>query len=203
MKSTVVLLLLTIMAAAARADIVEWRDADGGRHFTNNRDDIPAATETHVVVVEHPKPLDNAGPPEAPASAAEPRRRAQVIYDHSQTPSDASVAYANGLVQGLALARGESGSGSDVQISGPLAIANSYDGASVYPDYAPFVTTGFDRGRSRHQTLRMLLQDQFQLDRDGPFLHERLPIGQGVALHPLLPRGLPRGFARGGRVVTR
>jgi hypothetical protein len=203
MKPMVALLLLTVVAAAARADIVEWRDADGGRHFTNNRDDIPAATETHVVVVEHAKPVDNAAPPEAPVSAAEPRRQAQVIYDHSQTPSDASVAYVDGLVQGLALARSESGGGGDVLINGPLAVANSYGGAGAYPDYAPFVTTGFDRGRSRHQTLRMLLQDQFQLDRDGPFLHERLPIGQGVALHPFLPRGLPRQFAHDGRVLTR
>jgi hypothetical protein len=71
-----------------------------------------------------------------------------------------------------------------------------------YAEY-PLVTTSFDRGRSRHLTLRMLLQDQFQLDRDGPFFHERMPIGVGPGLNPFLPRGLPNRIPPGARVLFR
>jgi hypothetical protein len=78
-----------------------------------------------------------------------------------------------------------------------------------YPEY-PLVTTSFDRGRSRHLTLRMLLQDQFQLDRDGPYVYQRsLPPPRGPNLRVVLPRGLPHDRARkvaphqAARVMTR
>jgi hypothetical protein len=93
-----------------------------------------------------------------------------------------------------------------VNIHGPLAVASANVDAG-YPDFVPYyplVTTSFDRGRSRHLTLRMLLQDQFQLDRDGPFFYERLnPVGLGPGLHPFLPRGLPNRVPRGARVLFR
>ena len=73
-----------------------------------------------------------------------------------------------------------------------------------WPWYYPFVTTSFDRGRSRHQTLRMLLQDQFQLDRDGPYAYERWnQPGLGPALAPFLNRGLPFPVQQYGRVIYR
>ena len=106
---------------------------------------------------------------------------------------------------------GGGGTGS-VQINGPLAVASvrnsdagGYPGFyPPWPWYYPFVTTGFDRGRSRHQTLRMLLQDQFQLDRDGPFAYQRWDQpGLGPALAPFLSRGLPNGFSQYGRVIYR
>jgi hypothetical protein len=58
-------------------------------------------------------------------------------------------------------------------------------------------------------TLRMLLQDQFALDRAAPFVfEERLipPFGHaplGVDLNPFLPRGLPHCFPRETRVIRR
>jgi hypothetical protein len=66
------------------------------------------------------------------------------------------------------------------------------------------VTTGFDRGRSRHQTIRMLLQDQFAIDRDGPYAYQRWDQpGLGPALAPFLSRGLPYGVSQYGRVIYR
>ena len=80
-------------------------------------------------------------------------------------------------------------------------------GYGSYPPgfgYYPFVTTSFDRGRSRHQTLRMLLQDQFQLDRDGPYAYDRWDEpGLGPALAPFLNRGLPFPIQQYGRVIYR
>jgi len=187
-------LMLVLLAGAARADIFEWRDADGTRHFTNNKEGVPGTERARVMITEQPASPGVAAP--APRPAEEPRE-APVVYDYSRVRD----AYVDGLQQGLALAR----AGGGVQINGPLAVAGARGGSVVVPGYEPFyypfVTTSFDRGRSRHLTLRMLLQDQFQLDRDGPFLYERLPTGMGPALSPFLPRGLPQGFPRGSRVL--
>ena len=69
----------------------------------------------------------------------------------------------------------------------------------------PLVTTGFDRGRSRHLTLRLLLQDQFAIDREGPYGYvERFPPPLGPRLAPFMRRGLPSyTVPYGGLVVTR
>jgi len=59
-------------------------------------------------------------------------------------------------------------------------------------------------GRSRHQTLRMLLQDQFAIDRAGPYAYNRWDRpGVGPALAPFLPRGLPLPVQQYGRVLYR
>ena len=198
--SVAVLLICT----AAHAEIYEWRDDAGNRHFTNNKELVPADRQqaARVLVVERAT-LPASLPAAAPAEP-EPRREAQVIYDRSHERD----AYAEGISAGLALAAaGSQGeTGPLVQINGPLAVANAQTverGDDYLPNY-PFVTTSFDRGRSRHQTLRMLLQDQFQLDRDGPFAYERLnPIGLGPNLQPILPRGLTGRVPRGSRVLFR
>jgi hypothetical protein len=203
-------LLLSGLFAGSRAgaEIYEWRDASGDRHFTNNREAVPADRQegSRVLVVERAaapavEPLVQPAPP----AQAEPveERRAQVVYDRT----DVEDAYAAGLRDAIAMTERESYSASPaVQIQGPLAVANANVDAG-YPDYAPYyplVTTSFDRGRSRHLTLRMLLQDQFQLDRDGPFVYERLnPVGLGPGLHPFLPRGLRGRVPQGTRVLFR
>lgn len=197
--------VLLFCAAAARGEIYEWRDDAGNRHFTNSMDMVPAEQQkaARVVIVERAPVAAAAGPAAAPA-VPEPRREAQVIYDRSQERD----AYTEGVSDGLALAAGGQGHGGEpsIQINGPLAVASAqtvehgYD----YAPYYPFVTTSFDRGRSRHQTLRMLLQDQFQLDRDGPFVYERLnPIGLGPNLQPILSRGLTGRVPPGRRVLFR
>ena len=54
-------------------------------------------------------------------------------------------------------------------------------------------------------TIRMLLQDQFQLDRGSPYLYSARYLSPrlGVDLNPFHPRGLPRGFPRETRVLLR
>jgi hypothetical protein len=141
---------------------------------------------------------------EAPQPVAEPAPlEAQVVYDEQAVRR----AYEAGLRDGLDYSsRGGPASYPSVQINGPLAVADAHAvdaGGYGYPYYEPFITSSFDRGRSRHLTLRMLLQDQFQLDRDGPFLHERLPTGTGPSFRVFLPRGLSERVPVGNRVLYR
>lgn len=187
------------------AEIYEWRDAAGDRHFTNSKESVPADRQSTARVLVVERAAAAAAEPSAEAAKTQPveERRAQVVYDRA----DVEDAYAAGMHD--ALARGErvaSPPSPGVQIYGPLAVANANVDAGYpdFPPYYPLVTTSFDRGRSRHRTLRMLLQDQFQLDRDGPFFYERLnPVGLGPGLHPFLPRGLSNRVPRGPRVLFR
>jgi len=216
MKRVVMLVILLCWSGAAGADIIEWQDADGVRHYTNLKGEVPKEQEasTRVVVdelVRQPAATSDApGEPRPAPQTLEPRREAEVVYDRSQL----SEAYLRGLQRGLATAGlVAGGGGGGVQINGPLAIANATRPASYYdpyyPGFYPLLTTSFDRGRSRHLTLRLLLQDQFAIDRAAPFVfEERLvpPFGApplAVDLNPFLPRGLPHGFPQETRVIVR
>lgn len=198
--------LSLFLAGAVRAEIYEWRDGAGSRHFTNTIDQVPAEQRSSmkVIVRELSRPANEASvAAPAPEPGAERPREALLIYDRAGAPAD----YSAGLRDGLALAAG-GGQPVSLTINGPLAVANSeaLTTEASYPLdwYYPLVTTSFDRGRSRHRTLRMLLQDQFQLDRDGPYLYERInPIGLGPRLHPFLARGLPHRIPPGHRVLFR
>jgi hypothetical protein len=194
MKHAVIAMGIGLVASGglARADIVEWRDAAGVRHYTNNSEDVPPAAATRVIVTERPEAPEPA--PRSPAPPLVAEQQAQVAYDTSAVLD----AYLDGLQRGLNVARGSASP--VIQVQGPLAIATANQVAPVDPT-TPLVTTGFDRGRSRHLTIRMLLQDQFQLDRDGPFLAERFPPGGHINLRPFLPRGLPGRVPQGGRVL--
>jgi len=196
LRCTVAMLAVLAWAAVAAAQIYEWRDADGARHFTTDVEDLPAEQRQNPRVVVRQSAWGN-GEAAAPL-AVEARREAQVVYDRPRRRR--GVPAAPGVAPG-------------VVINGPLAVATvdvqqtapslSYSSPLIaVPFDAPLVTTSFDRGRSRHQTLRMLLQDQFQADRDGPFVYDRL-AAPGPRFRSLLPRGLPRRGARAGCVATR
>lgn len=193
-----------LVASTALSEIYEWRDAGGARHFTNQKDLLPAAHQASARLVVRSRP-DAACAPGAepqPAPSGSGAEGAQVV----STERGFTEAYQSGVRDALAAtARENYAQGGSVNIVGPLAIAHT-DVASPLPTFAPypaFVTTSFDRGRSRHLTLRMLLQDQFQLDRDGPFVYQRIPqVGLGPNLDPFLPRGLPHRFVR-SRVLYR
>jgi hypothetical protein len=204
MWATIVIVLVMFATGSASADILEWRDASGVSHYTNLKEEVPDEQRGSVQVVvdelvRRPQPLEStASPP------PEPRHQAQVIYDRSTV----SQAYIEGLERGLQWARASGGAGGAVQINGPLAVANAAPPSYAYlpPYIPPLLTTSFDRGRSRYLTLRLLLQDQFAIDREGPFIDARLgqPLGYippGVALNPFLPRGLPQFFPRETRVI--
>ncbi len=206
-------LLLTV--GTARADILVWLDADGVRHFTNRADAVPSDLTAQVLVRDSAVPSQ----PVAAVVVAEPAppiAGAVVASDIARLDE----AYRAGLTAGLTFAGSRDGaggggggaaSGGTIEIVGPLAVANARstdDGWNPYGGwpggYFPFVTTGFDGGRSRHQTLRMLLQDQFAIDREGPFAYNRWDQpGVGPALAPFLPRGLPLPVRQYGRVLYR
>lgn len=201
-----------LVADAALADIIVWRDAEGVRHFTNRADAVPAEHRpvAEVLIVHTPRPEGPAAPLSAPGQPPD----GPVVATDRQRIEDA---YQAGFDAGLSLIAGGGGGGAAaggaVQINAPLAVTtvSQRDDAGWGPywgadwrGYYPFVTTGFDRGRSRHQTLRMLLQDQFQLDRDGPYAYDRWDQpGLGPALAPFLPRGLPVSVRQYGRVIFR
>ena len=212
-RCSAALLTVALLCGTVRAEVYEWRDGDGSRHFTNSLQGVPTQYQNDATVFvadwAHPSTPGDASasepaPPPPPAVAT----------------ADAAAwteAYAVGLRDGAALGGGGGGGGS-VQINGPLAIATTRDTQQAYPAaayppygfyppwpwYFPLVTTGFDRGRSRGLTVRMLLEDQFQIDRDGPYAYQNLSQpGLGPALAPFLPRGLPYGVSQFGRVIYR
>ena len=203
-----VLIASTLIAGIAHAEVYEWRDTDGSRHFTNSMAGVPSeykdSAQIFVADWSHPA-VSAADQGETPAPpAAPPAAQAQVVSDAALW----NEAYAAGMRAATEIG----GGGGSVQLNGPLAIASTRDSntSSPYafyppwPWYYPLVTTGFDHGRSRHMTLRMLLQDQFAIDRDGPYAYERWDQpGLGPALAPFLPRGLPYGVSQYGRVIYR
>ena len=209
-RCLVIAAVIFATASLARADIYEWRDASGARHFTNNKAGVPSEYQESARVLISDWQA-SAAAATAPATLAPPAPAAPAAEMVSDAPQELSDAYLAGVRAGMTLGGGGGGS---VQINGPLAISDSHAadttpayGYGYYPPwpwYYPFVTTSFDRGRSRHQTLRMLLQDQFQLDRDGPFAYQRwTQPGLGPALAPFLNRGLPFPVQQYGRVIYR
>jgi hypothetical protein len=210
--------LVLLVVLPVRADILVWRDADGVRHFTNRADTVPGDATAEVLVRGA-----SAVEPAVPRAAEAPPALAAATVASDIARLD--EAYRAGLSAGLSLVAaadreevaggggGGAASGGAVEIVGPLAVANAYatDGGWGWAPYGPwpvgyfpFVTTGFDGGRSRHQTLRMLLQDQFAIDRDGPYAYARWDLpGVGPALAPFLPRGLPLPVQQYGRVLYR
>ncbi len=203
--------LLLVMPAMTSAEIVAWVDDQGVRHYTNVPEDVPKVYRDSVRTVVKEMPRSSVEPsvtepPRRELDRPERQRLAQVVYDRAERADD----YVRGFLEGMAYVRRDA-RGGDINIQGPLAVARADASAPYivsdpyYLDPFPFVTTAFDRGRSRHQTLRMLLQDQFQLDRSLPWVYPaRFPVPRlGVDLKPFHPRGLPRRFPREARVIVR
>lgn len=202
--------LLLLLPTIGAAEIVAWVDSQGVRHYTNVPEEIPETYRDSVRTVVREMPRTEEPPPAEPSrrelDRPARRRLAQVVYDRPELSED----YVRGFREGLAQAR-VSARGGDVNIHGPLAVSRAeartpYVVADpYYTDPYPFVTTAFDRGRSRHLTLRMLLQDQFQLDRASPYVYPArfLSPRLGVDLNPFHNRGLPRRFPRETRVILR
>jgi hypothetical protein len=185
--------LVLVLSAPAAADVIKWRDAQGVRHYTNIKEEIPEGARAQVVIdesVRHRSPEAEPAVPKA-SNDVDPPRQAQVVYDRPAMRE----AYLDGVQQGMEMARSVGGPAApSIQINGPLAIANA---APPQPSYVvgpygyPLLTTSFDGGRSRHQTLRMLLQDEFAIERDLTFGYPSdyfLPIVPPVVPSPFLAR---------------
>lgn len=198
-------LLLLFLPSIAAADIYVWRDAEGVTHFTNSRKLLPANAAAAVLLEEPIAPIAAAAaPPPAAEAPTEETRSAVVIYDESALVA----AFADGWQRGMATARQAQGEPRvEVRIQGPLVAgggvnANVFGGDPYAASYPALVTTSFDRGRSRHQTLRMLMQDQFAVDRGGPYMVVNRFPPRSPNLATFLPRGLPLILSPGSRVIT-
>src|SRR5262245_66296310 len=97
MKTRVVIALAVLtLASVARAEIYEWRDASGTRHFTNNKESVPSEHRAALRVVMA-EPAQTAAA-EAPQPAVkQPPLEAQVVYDEQAVRR----AYEAGLRDGL------------------------------------------------------------------------------------------------------
>lgn len=200
MKYPVVIAILLSWMGTAGADIIEWQDTDGVRHYTNLKAEVPKEQEGSTRVVVDELARQSAGASSSPvvaepaAEPVTPRHDSEVVDD----PSQMIDAYVRGLQQGLdvagLIAAGDRGGG--VQINGPLAVtqvtnpapyaspAPYYDG--FYPGYYPFgyypfgyygvVGTPFHRGHARHRGLPRQRQFQSITEREAVFLFHQTPV---------------------------
>jgi hypothetical protein len=133
---------LMLLGRVASADILGWEDADGVRHYTNLKGEVPPQHVAEVVVDEQvwlPQTSPLAVAEEEPAPEPEPP---------NNTDDAVSRAYLAGLERALATPAPPAG---DVYVSGPLAVTIAPPvpyAASVIPGYDwlpvgsyPFVTT--------------------------------------------------------------
>lgn len=203
----------TLVATAARADILEWQDAEGVRHYTNLKDEVPPEQQSRVVVDER------ARQPQASAAASAAEEKPQASVQEQAEPrrdtaaaddrAEAAHAYVEGLENGLELARSVNAGGS-AYVSGPLVVTISgstpydlysppwYSGyyplsSGYYPfvsGYYPLLTTAVGRHRlHRHH------KEIAQVERPGfPFTPAAGPPPLGPSVGPVL-RGFPTSAA--------
>ena len=217
LRASVLALVLVVLPSAAGADIYMWRDLQGVKHYTNAKALVPTDAGA-AVVLEEPPPSAVREVATATAPAPAPPREVQSAGKAGDAFDQGAMAaaFAAGWQQGLAAAQQmraaappPSAAPVSFQFNAPLAVAVGGGDGGYAPswldyNYPALVTTSFDNGRSRHLTLRMLLQDQFAIDREGPYLIvDRFPP-LGPNLQTVLPRGLPPfvGGRVGNRVLT-
>ncbi len=176
--------LLCVARGSALADIFEWRDAQGVRHFTNIAEDIPAEfrSDTKIVARERGEVVAASAPRQGHADGAtSPPQQAQVVYDQRRLAS----VYQAGVDRGLREAqRASARAAKPVQVVAPLAIASVPARPAYFPYLPPpcerpFLANGFDQGRLRYQTWRLHLDDC------------RSPLWYGPVPGALDPRFLP------------
>lgn len=153
----VVWTFVTFLAFArhATAEIYAYEDASGVTHFTNLRSEIPESERERARVVVSDAWLPSAAPArEAERVEARKEREERVSRRERMLPPPAPPAPPVSIER----------AGGTVQIQGPLAVAVAEPPVVSAPPawvWVPpgLVTTAFDRGRSRHRTLRLLMED--------------------------------------------
>lgn len=144
-----VLFASALLARPSTGQVYAWRDEHGVTHFTNLREEIPEAQRASAREVvsalwsqgTSPAQAETEGKPEANAGA-------RVVVVPPPLPQPRAEGWP----------REERAAA--VNIQGPLAVAIAQPSAPpvAWPAIvaAPFVTTAFDFGHSRHRTLRLL-----------------------------------------------
>jgi hypothetical protein len=136
------LTLFALLATAASADILAWDDADGVRHYTNLKSEVPPQQVAEVVVDEQvwlPQASSLPVTEEDPVPQPDPPR---------DTEDAVSRAYVAGLESGLA---SNASTGGSLYINGPLAVTISAEtpyGGSVVPGYDWLPVGYYPFGRS-------------------------------------------------------
>lgn len=211
LRASVLALALVVLPSVAGADIYMWRDPAGVKHYTNAKALVPADSGASVVLEEPPpSAVREVAVAPAPAPARETRSGAdgEAAFDQGAMAAAFAAGWQQGIVaaQQMRVPAPAPAAPVSIQFNAPLAVAagganGGYDPSWFDYNYPALVTTSFDNGRSRHLTLRMLLQDQFAIDREGPyFIVDRFPP-VSPNLQTVLPRGLP--FVGGGRLGNR
>jgi hypothetical protein len=137
--------LSTFVGTAARADIIEWQDAEGVLHYTNLKDEVPPEQVSRVVVDEHARQPQAPAAEEKPQAAAQEQPEARHDTAAAVDRAEAAHAYVEGLENGLELAR-SANTGGNTYINGPLVVTTSASTPSDlysppwYSGYYPFST---------------------------------------------------------------
>jgi len=176
MAWTGVVVGLLLIAHTAGAEIYAWQDEHGVRHYTNLREEIPAAYRDGAEVV-----VTAAWTPKTPEAVAggvpEPESRREAEVRVVPRPREAheearTVAWPAPVVA----------QGGNVEIQGPLAVSVPPP-TVLWPGWGPhLITTSFDRGRTRHLTLRLLAEEQ-------RWISEQVGWLQGVPAWPVFAGG--------------
>lgn len=170
----IVALLVALPIGTAWGEIYSWRDEAGVRHFTNVREEIPPAYRERAEVAVSSVWLPKVESAPTSCEPEEPGRQAQVVVvPGARARERIRPQPAEPMVV----------QGGSVNIEGPLAVAVGPPPVN-WPVWGalPLITTAFDRGRSRHLTLRQLAEEQRWLQETlgwSPGLLELVPFAGG------------------------
>lgn len=146
------------VAGMVKAEVYAWRDHEGVVHFTNVQADIPMAYRDAAQVVVSAAWAPKEETLAAPDCAEAAPRKAETLVVPGRPPTREVGATAEVPTREVVV------EGSRVHIEGPLAVTSVPQVAAWPPWFVgPLVTTSFDRGRSRHLTLRQLAEAQWWL----------------------------------------
>ncbi len=150
----VVLLLASTMG---RADVIEYRDHEGVRHFTNIAAEVPEEYRDVAKNVISEEQWRSKAPEPAPPAAVVPPPPPRVV--RAAVPE---AVYRDGFDAGLAYGRAAAAPAPRPEVVQPQVIINAPVPVPV-PDYSwslpPVQFSAFDGGRTRHITRRMIEQN--------------------------------------------
>lgn len=164
--------LVAFLTSIAGAQIYEWVDESGVRHFTNSIASLPDMARTQVRVVVEAFPTSSSDDASG-ESRVQPNTGQGASEARQQSANDAFEA---GWSRGFAAAGVDHAAPSPVQP--PVVIAGGsqpivvemprYDPSGLYyrSPYTGTMTVPFDRGRSRGLTHRLQAEQLLQAQRD-------------------------------------
>lgn len=150
-----IVMTLHALVSAAAAEIYAYTDSSGVTHFTNLREEIPEAERERARVV--------VGEAWRPSARPEPEAEGTVRRGERELPRQERDAGLRPPAEVASLPPVQV-MGGTAQIQGPLVVGTAESPVvsfvPAFPWVSPgLVSTSFDRGRSRHRTLRLLMEE--------------------------------------------